>query len=108
MTEKWFYKGGKCVGYTRLALVPAWMAEVVASADCVIAGRGMPSADEDTGEEVILPPCPTDYRTRIQFAVYPTWEAALADGHDGAEHGTWQQSPGDCECVEGWIALYRE
>jgi hypothetical protein len=44
---------------------------------------------------------------RVQFAVYPTREAALAAGYPDAEYGTWQKSPSACQCVEGWIALDR-
>jgi hypothetical protein len=42
---------------------------------------------------------------RVQFAVYPSREAALAAGYPDAEYGTWQRRPSSTECVDGWIAL---
>ena len=42
---------------------------------------------------------------RVQYAVYPTREAALAAGYPDAELGTWQSRPSSAKCVEGWIAL---
>lgn len=44
-------------------------------------------------------------RVRQQYSVYPTREAALADGWPDAEYGTWAISPRSTSLVEGWIAL---
>lgn len=42
---------------------------------------------------------------RIQFSIYPTREAAMADGWEDAEFGYWQVAAGSTKIVEGWIAL---
>jgi len=50
-----------------------------------------------------------DDLVRVQFAVYPTREAAITAGYPDAEWGTWQERPSSTKCVEGWIALdYRD
>ncbi len=47
----------------------------------------------------------TERLIRVQYAVYPTREAALAAGWPDAEYGTWQASPSSTRCVDGWIAM---
>lgn len=42
---------------------------------------------------------------RVQYAVYQTKEAALADGWPDAEYGCWQLAPWSPKLVRGWIAL---
>ena len=43
--------------------------------------------------------------TRVQYQVYPSFDAAIAAGYSDAEFGNWQASPASTELVEGWIAL---
>lgn len=42
---------------------------------------------------------------RVQYAVYDSKEAALADGWVDAEYGCWQSEPSSPKLVRGWIAL---
>lgn len=42
---------------------------------------------------------------RVQYAVFPSREAAIQAGFLDAEFGTWQPYAGSSKLVEGWIAL---
>lgn len=42
---------------------------------------------------------------RVQFQVFPSFDAALNAGYPDAEFGDWQASPASTKLTEGWIAL---
>ena len=45
---------------------------------------------------------------RVQYAVFPTRQAALDAGWPDAQFGSWQVSPASSETRQGWIALTDE